>query len=79
MQTTNSSTVSVKAPVPGGTASVGVADKVMLQQNMITGAVTYTVLSGQNIYLDGLVGVRGIMATAICGFHLVHSILCRYR
>ena len=64
LQTTNSSTVSLKAPVPGGVIPVGVADKITLQQNIITGAATYTAFNNQNIYLDGLVGVRGIMATA---------------
>ena len=65
LQTTSNSNVSVKPPQLGGTAvPVNVADKVTLQQNIITGAVTYTALNNQNIYLDGLLGARGIMATA---------------
>jgi hypothetical protein len=65
LQTTSNSNVSVKPPALGGTAvPVNVADKVTLQQNIITGAVTYTALNNQNIYLDGLLGARGIMATA---------------
>lgn len=65
LQTTSNSNVSVKPPSLGGAVvPVNVADKVTLQQNIITGAATYTVLSNQNIYLDGLLGARGIMATA---------------
>ena len=65
LQTTSNSNVSVKPPSLGGAAvPVNVADKVTLQQNIITGAVTYTALNNQNIYLDGLLGARGIMATA---------------
>ncbi|MBU3595292.1 hypothetical protein ICN10_02610 [Polynucleobacter sp. 86C-FISCH] len=65
LQTTSNSNVSVKPPSLGGAAvPVNVADKVTLQQNIITGAVTYTALNNQNVYLDGLLGARGIMATA---------------
>lgn len=65
LQTTSNSNVTVKPPALGGAVvPVNVADKVTLQQNMITGAATYTVLSNQNVYLDGLLGARGIMATA---------------
>ena len=65
LQTTSNSNVSVKPPQLGGAAvPANVADKVTLQQNIITGAVTYTALNNQNIYLDGLLGARGIMATA---------------
>ena len=65
LQTTGSSTVTVRPPSTGGSVvPVNVADKITLQQNMITGAVTYTALNNHNIYLDGLLGVRGIMATA---------------
>lgn len=70
LQTTSNSTVSLKAPVPGGAIPVGVSNKVTLQQNIITGAATYTVLNNQNVYLDGLVGVRGIMATATTAIDL---------
>ena len=65
LQSTSNSNVTVKPPALGGAVvPVNVADKVTLQQNMITGAATYTVLSNQNVYLDGLLGARGIMATA---------------
>lgn len=65
LQTTSNSNITVKPPQLGGAAvPVNVADKVTLQQNIITGAVTYTALKNQDIYLDGLLGARGIMATA---------------
>ena len=65
LQTTGNSNVSVRPPQLGGAAVLAnVADKVTLQQNIITGAVTYSVLNNQNIYVDGLLGARGIMATA---------------
>ena len=65
LQTTGNSNISVKSPQLGGaTVPVNVANKVTLQQNIITGAVTYSVLNNQNIYVDGLLGARGIMATA---------------
>lgn len=62
LQTTGSSSVSVKTPQGG--VPVGVADKITLQQNMITAAATYTLLNDKNAYVDGLLGVRSIMATA---------------
>lgn len=70
LQTTSNATLSMKAPVPGGAIPVGVSNKVTMQQNIITGAATYTLLNNQNIYLDGLAGVRGIMATATVGLDL---------
>jgi len=70
LQTTSNATVSVKAPVPGGALPVSAADKITMQQNIITGAATYTVLNNQNVYLDGLAGVRGIMATATVSLDL---------
>lgn len=69
LQTTGSNTLVVpKGPYAG--ASIHAADKVTLQQNIITGAATYTILNNQNAYLDGLVGVRGIMATATVSLNL---------
>lgn len=65
LQTTGNSNISIRPPQSGGAVvPVNAANKVTLQQNMITGAATYTVLSNQNIYVDGLLGARGIMATA---------------
>ncbi|QWD65682.1 hypothetical protein [Polynucleobacter sp. MWH-Aus1W21] len=65
LQTTGNSNLSVRPPaLAGAVVPVNVADKITLQQNIITGAATYTALNNQNIYLDGLLGARGIMATA---------------
>ena len=69
LQTTGSNTVAVPKGQYAG-ASINAADKVTLQQNIITGAATYTVLNNQSAYLDGLVGVRGIMATATVSLDL---------
>jgi hypothetical protein len=69
LQTTGSNTVVVPTRSFGGVPARA-ADKVTLQQNIITGAATYTVLNNQSIYLDGLAGVRGIMATATLSLNL---------
>jgi hypothetical protein len=69
LQTTGSNTVVVPTRSYGG-VPVHAADKVTMQQNIITGAATYTVLNNQSVYLDGLVGVRGIMATATVSLNL---------
>jgi hypothetical protein len=69
LQTTGSNTLIDPKGKFAGT-SIHAADKVTMQQNIITGAATYTVLNNQSIYLDGLVGVRGIMATATVSLNL---------
>jgi hypothetical protein len=69
LQTTGGKTVVVPTRAYGG-IPVNAADKVTLQQNILTGAVTYTVLNNQSAYLDGLIGVRGIMATATASIDL---------
>ena len=38
--------------------------KITLQQTILTGAATYTILSNKDAYIDGLLGVRSIAATA---------------
>ena len=63
LQTTGSGNVVIPTRTYGNVPARA-ADKITLQQNMITGAVTYTVLNNQNAYVDGLVGARGITATA---------------
>ena len=68
LQTTGNSGVTV--PTGVGAIPARLASKLTLQQNMITGAATYTVFNNQNAYLDGLVGVRGIMATATASLDL---------
>jgi len=69
LQTTSGTSVDAKSP-RAGVVPVGVADKITMQQNIITGAATYTVMNNQYAYLDGLVGVRGIMATATVSLDL---------
>ena len=69
LQTPGSNTEVVPTRNFGG-VPIHAADKVTLQQNIITGAATYTVLNNQSFYLDGLVGVRGIMATATVSLDL---------
>ena len=69
LQTTSNINVTEQTRVAGA-VPVHAANKVTMQQNIITGAATYTVLNNQNIYLDGLVGVRGIMATATVSLDL---------
>ncbi|QWD64686.1 hypothetical protein [Polynucleobacter sp. MWH-UH2A] len=49
-------------PVHGGQATI--ADKITLQQTILTGAATYTLVNNKDAYLDGLVGVRAIDITA---------------
>ena len=49
-------------PVYGGQATI--ADKVTLQQTVLTGTATYTLVNNKDAYLDGLVGVRAIDITA---------------
>jgi hypothetical protein len=52
-------------PVEGGAATLGA--KVTLQQTILTGAATYTVTNTKDAYLDALLGVRAIYATATLG------------
>lgn len=68
LQTTGN--VGVTVPTSAGAIPARLANKVTLQQNIITGAATYTVFNNENVYLDGLAGVRGIMATATASLDL---------
>ncbi len=56
-------------PVYGGAAQI--ADKITLQQTILTGAVTYTFANTKNAYVDGLLGVRAIDVTATLSGNLV--------
>ena len=49
-------------PVDGGAAALG--DKITLQQTILTGLATYTVANTKEAYVDALLGVRAIYATA---------------
>ena len=69
LQTTGSGNVVVPSPTYGNIPARA-AGKVTMQQNILTGAATYTLLNNQSTYLDGLVGVRGIMATATVSVNL---------
>ncbi|BEI41175.1 hypothetical protein PHIN9_11060 [Polynucleobacter sp. HIN9] len=53
---------SVPVMTPEGAARV--ADKITLQQTILTGAATYTFANTKNAYVDGLLGVRAIDVTA---------------
>jgi hypothetical protein len=68
LQDTGSSPVTI--PYNGQQIPGNLSNKVTLQQNMITGAATYTLLRNQNAYVDGLVGVRVITATATAALDL---------
>jgi hypothetical protein len=49
-------------PVDGGAVNLG--SKITLQQTILTGLATYTVVNTKDVYVDGLLGVRAIYATA---------------
>lgn len=56
----HSGTVPVKTPY--GPDTVG--EKITLQQTILTGVATYTVVDTKDAYVDALLGVRAIYATA---------------
>jgi hypothetical protein len=62
---------SVPVMTPEGAARV--ADKITLQQTILTGAVTYTFANTKNAYVDGLLGVRAIDVTATLNGDLVDT------
>ena len=49
-------------PVSGGVATV--ADKITVQQTILTGAFTYTLANTKDVYADALLGVRAVDVTA---------------
>ena len=49
-------------PVSGGEARV--ADKITVQQTILTGAFTYTLANTKDVYADALLGVRAVDVTA---------------
>ena len=55
-------TGSVPVVTREGNATIG--DKITLQQTMLTGAVTYSIANTKDAYVDLLLGVRAIDATA---------------
>ncbi len=56
-------------PIYGGVAQV--ATKATVQQTILTGVATYTVVNNKNAYIDGLLGVRAIDLTASLNDNLV--------
>lgn len=69
LQTTASTPVTVPTRSYGAIPA-SLADSVTLQQTILTGAATYTLLNNQSAYVDGLVGVRSIGMTATLGLVL---------
>jgi len=62
-------------PVHGGLTSI--ADKITLQQTILTGAATYTLLNTKDAYADALLGVRGIDITATLNGNLERTPISR--
>lgn len=56
-------------PVSGGEAKV--ADKITVQQTILTGAFTYTLANTKDVYADALLGVRAVDVTATLSGSLV--------
>ena len=65
----NSGSVPVMTPVGVGT----IADKITVQQTILTGAFTYTVANTKDAYVDALLGVRAIDITATLSGNLVST------
>ncbi|APC05644.1 hypothetical protein [Polynucleobacter asymbioticus] len=63
-------TISTTAPTAQGAVPAKFATSATLQQTILTGAATYTVISNKDAYFDGLVGVRSIAITATLGLVL---------
>jgi len=59
LQKTSNISVTPQAPY-----TYQIASKATLQQTILTGAATYSFLNNQNVYLDGLLGVRWIGLTS---------------
>ena len=66
----NTGNTPVTIPYGGYQIPGNLSNKVTLQQNMITGAVTYALVKNKSAYVDGLVGARGISATATVALNL---------
>ena len=63
-------TSSVTLPTSQGAVPAKLATSTTLQQTILTGATTYTVLNNKDAYIDGLLGVRSIAAIATLGLVL---------
>lgn len=58
----------VPVATPYGPDTVG--DKITIQQTILTGAATYTVVNTKDAYIDALLGLRAIYATATLSANL---------
>ncbi|MBU3620892.1 hypothetical protein [Polynucleobacter sp. CS-Odin-A6] len=63
-------TISTTVPTAQGAVPAKFATTATLQQTILTGAATYTVINNQDAYFDGLVGARSIGMTATLGLVL---------
>ena len=63
-------TISTTVPTAQGAIPAKFASDATLQQTILTGAATYTLIHNQDAYFDGLVGVRSIGITATLGLVL---------
>lgn len=59
---------SIPVVTPSGAGTVG--DKITLQQSILTGVATYTIANTKDAYVDALLGVRAIYATATLNANL---------
>ena len=63
-------TIGTTLPTAQGAVPARFATTATLQQTILTGAATYTVINNKDAYFDGLVGVRSIAITATLGLVL---------
>jgi hypothetical protein len=63
-------TISTTLPTAQGAVPARFATTATLQQTILTGAATYTVINNEDAYFDGLAGVRSIAITATLGLVL---------
>lgn len=59
-------------PVYGGAATI--ADKITLQQTVLTGAATYTLSNTRDVYVDALLGFRAVNVTASLSGNLIGTL-----
>lgn len=59
------------SPVVTSYGPANIADKITLQQTVLTGAATYTVVNGKDTYVDAMLGVRAIYATVTANLSIV--------
>lgn len=62
---------SSSSPVVTPYGPANIADRVTLQQTVLTGVATYTIANNKDAYVDALLGVRAIYATATVNLSIV--------